>query len=239
VLIRVTDTGAGMPPDILERAFDPFFTTKEPGRGSGLGLSMVYGFALQSGGKVEISSAPERGTTVALWLPRAAAAAAAPEPVAAAIEPRFPEGGGRLLVCDDDEEVLASMIEALGEYGYGCLAVTSGEAALGAIERDETFDAIILDVAMPEMSGSAVAQAIRQRRPDLPILLVTGYMESASERGPGPPIPTLRKALHAARPRGRGGQADHRAPRGCGIRGRGGESVAFVRGGRQAKRSFA
>jgi CheY-like chemotaxis protein len=157
---------------------------------------MVYGFALQSGGKLDMRSVKNHGTTVELFLPRAAVAARATPRRA---EPfRAPASGGRVLVCDDDIEVLACMTESLADYGYDCVAVTSGDAVLTALGGEPGFDAMILDFAMPDMSGIAAAEQVRRRHPGLPILLVTGYMDSGDLGDGGPKLPTLRKPFMPA-----------------------------------------
>jgi CheY-like chemotaxis protein len=111
---------------------------------------------------------------------------------------RAPAPGGRVLVCDDDIEVLACMTESLADYGYECVAVTSGHALMNALAGDSGFDAVILDFAMPDMSGIAAAELMRRRHPELPILLVTGYMESGDLGDGGPKLPTLRKPFMPA-----------------------------------------
>ena len=173
MVVSVTDTGTGMTDEVRTKAFDPFFTTKDVGKGSGLGLSQVYGIARQSGGIAEIESTAGRGTTVRLYLPRARqavdAGAAASEPAAAAAD----YSGLRVLVTDDDEQVREVVVEALGDAGCVVSAVSSGPATLDAL-RAAPFDLLVIDFAMPGMNGADTAALIRAERPELPILFITG-----------------------------------------------------------------
>jgi PAS domain S-box-containing protein len=175
VALTIADTGCGIPADILPRVFDPFFTTK--GReGTGLGLSQVHGFAHQSGGTVVIDSALGTGTRVTLYLPRATAAP--PPPAAApAVEP---SGGGMVLLVEDNPDVAEVTTGLLEELGYRVHLAVDAQAALAAAERQQ-FDLLLSDVVMPGiMDGLALARALRQRHPELPILLVTGYSEAVT-----------------------------------------------------------
>ena len=194
VCIAATDTGAGMPPDVATRAFEPFFTTREVGKGSGLGLSVVYGLARQSGGTATIRSAPGEGTTVALFLPRAAAVPAA-RPIPA--DGAGSVAGRRLLLLDDDAMVRSLTEEMLREIGHEVVTVGSGEAALAQLARSR-FDLLLLDYTMPGMDGGEVAGRVATTWPDLPILFVTGFADSA---GLGPwarrGYPVLRKPFRA------------------------------------------
>ncbi|MBV8526461.1 MAG: response regulator [Acetobacteraceae bacterium] len=177
VALRVSDTGTGIAPDLLPRVFDPFFTTKPAEKGSGLGLSQVYGFAHQSGGTVTIESELGKGTTVSLYLPRGHASA---DPVEDAPEPETASGGTVLLVEDNPSvaEVSGSMLE---ELGYRVLTVGDAASALEAIGK-ETFDLVVSDIIMAgAMDGLALARTIRERQPGLPVLLVTGYSQVANE----------------------------------------------------------
>jgi signal transduction histidine kinase/ActR/RegA family two-component response regulator len=180
VRLDITDTGTGMQPEVLAHAFEPFFTTKEVGKGSGLGLAQTHGFARSSGGAVRIDSAPGRGTTVSLFLPRthklpALAAAAAVEPAAEAMRAE-----GQVLVVEDDDEVAALTVEMIHQLGYDTTRVASAEAALGALADKRAVDIVFSDVMMPgSMNGVELAQEIRRRRPNLPVLLTSGYAESA------------------------------------------------------------
>jgi CheY-like chemotaxis protein len=191
VEIRVVDTGLGMPPEIAAKAFDPFFTTKGVGKGTGLGLSMVYGVAKQSAGGVRIKS--RRGlTSVSMLLPRSlqAAALADQEPEAASrLEPR---GGARLLLVDDDDDVRTSVADMLQALDYEVAAVSDGATALDLMD-DAEFDLLIVDFAMPTMSGAEVAEAARRKRAGQPILFITGYAESAALERSAPDAALLRK----------------------------------------------
>jgi PAS domain S-box-containing protein len=175
VALTIADSGCGIPADILPRVFDPFFTTKGS-QGTGLGLSQVHGFAHQSGGTVVIDSALGTGTRVTLYLPRATAA---PPPPAAA-PPVGPSGGGMVLLVEDNPDVAEVTTGLLEELGYRVHPAVDAQAALEAAERQQ-FDLLLSDVVMPGiMDGLALARALRQRRPELPILLVTGYSEAAT-----------------------------------------------------------
>ncbi len=173
VVLKIADTGTGIAPDVLPKVFDPFFTTKPSGKGSGLGLSQVYGFAHQSGGTVTIDSELGRGTTVTLYLPRGDESLLADEEAPAA------EGatGGIVLVVEDNPdvgEVTASMLE---ELGYQVQLAGDADTALAAIGKT-AFDLVVSDIIMAgPMDGLALARAIRERKPGLPVLLVTGYSQ--------------------------------------------------------------
>jgi CheY-like chemotaxis protein/two-component sensor histidine kinase len=176
VRMTVTDTGIGMDETTLKRCSEPFFTTKEVGRGTGLGLSTVHGLAVQSGGGMRISSRPGDGTTVELWFPVAEGVAHWERAQAAQIPndatPRY-----RVLVVDDEPLVAlltASMLEDLGHHSQ---VVPSGSSALSILRADKDIDAVITDYAMPDMTGAELAAQIRRLRPDLPIILATGYAD--------------------------------------------------------------
>jgi CheY-like chemotaxis protein len=177
VVLTVSDTGCGMDADVLARVFEPFFTTKEVGRGSGLGLSQVLGFAKQSGGGVQIDTEPGRGTAVRVYLPRAAAApqAAAPSLVAESLRASTP--GGSILLVDDDEGVRETTAAMLRDLGFKVIEAGSGGAALEVLDTRRKIDLLLLDFAMPGMNGAEVARAAHARRPNLPILFVTGYAD--------------------------------------------------------------
>ncbi|HWX50230.1 MAG TPA: PAS domain S-box protein [Roseomonas sp.] len=183
VTISVTDTGAGMAPDVTARAFDPFFTTKPLGLGTGLGLSMVYGFVRQSGGQVRICSAPGEGTTVRIHLPRhhgEAETAAARVPLDVA--PRA-EAGEPVLVVDDEPAVRMLATEVLRELGYTPLEAADGPSALAVLQSPARLDLMITDVGLPGgMNGRQLADAARQLRPGLKVLFITGYSESVALR---------------------------------------------------------
>ena len=177
VAIRITDTGTGIAPDVLERVFEPFFTTKPAVKGSGLGLSQVYGFAHQSGGTVTIESQLGKGTTVTLYLPRSHETGIEVVVNEAAAEP----ASGTVLVVEDNPEVAEISVAMLEELGYQVRMVSDAEAALTAID-ETTFDLVVSDIVMAGgMDGLALARIIRERRPSLPVLLVTGYSQVAQD----------------------------------------------------------
>jgi signal transduction histidine kinase len=173
VAISVTDTGTGMTPAVLSRAFEPFFTTKEKGKGTGLGLAQLYGFARQSGGTARIETAEGEGTTVSIYLPRTRSEAAAAEPPM--LQPAA-RRSARILVVDDDDDVRMVAAAILEELGYEVVAVASGEAALKELEPDR-FALLLTDVAMPGMDGVALSQKVQDAFPDLPILFASGYAD--------------------------------------------------------------
>lgn len=175
VCLSLTDTGAGMDANTLASAKDPFFTTKGLGKGTGLGLSMVHGFIEQLGGRFVLKSEPGQGTTAELWLPVATHAdIASPAPV---IEPVSSVPRLSVLVVDDDSLVLTSTVLLLEDLGHRVLSVTSGAQALNLFDQGEVIDLMITDMAMPHMSGAQLAHAVRLLKPDLPIILATGYAE--------------------------------------------------------------
>jgi PAS domain S-box-containing protein len=174
--ISVSDTGSGMDAATLQRATEPFFTTKGPGKGSGLGLSMVHGLAAQSGGQLRLHSAPGKGTTVELWLPTAgpgkAPAEAAPAPPGAPA-PKRPLS---ILVVDDDPLIQAGTAAMLEDLGHSVDIASSGAAALEALDRG-SYALMVTDFAMPGMTGLALIRAVQQRWHGLPVILATGYAE--------------------------------------------------------------
>jgi CheY-like chemotaxis protein len=180
VSVCVTDTGTGMRPDVIARAFDPFFTTKPLGEGTGLGLSMVYGFARQSGGQVRIYSEVGQGTTMCVYLPRHDDDAVAEEEPAYATR-TAPSGEGEVVLVIDDEPTIRMLIsEVLGELGYAVIEAPDGPAGLKVLESNARVDLLITDVGLPEgMNGRQVADAARATRPDLKVLFITGYAENA------------------------------------------------------------
>ena len=179
VVVGVTDTGTGMAPELLEKVFEPFFTTKPIGQGTGLGLSMIYGFARQNGGHVTIDSAVGKGTTVSIYLPAADRAQAEDAAVAAAA----PQGHGqRVLVVEDDPSVLLLIRDVLEEVGYSAIEASDGASALPILASDVAIDLMISDVGLPGINGRQLADSARLHRPDLPILFVTGYAENAAIR---------------------------------------------------------
>ncbi|WP_247893430.1 hybrid sensor histidine kinase/response regulator [Azospirillum endophyticum] len=182
--IEVSDSGTGMPPEVMARAFDPFFTTKGVGKGTGLGLSMVYGFARQSGGTAAIASRPGEGTRVRIDLPLTDARPSepAPAPVAPMTGDRRPL---RLLVVEDNPLVLMATVEGLTEEGFTVETAEDGVTALRLLEADRDFDLVVSDVVMPGgVSGIDLARHIRERWPQLRVLLVSGYSpESLANMG--------------------------------------------------------
>ncbi len=176
--LSVRDTGTGMSDEVLRAAIEPFFTTKEPGKGSGLGLSQVYGTVRQSNGAMEIESRVGAGTVVHLFLPRAFAepAIAAPPPARAPIaaEPT----GGRVLLVDDNPGVREITAQILRQCGFTVTEVASGQAALDVLERGEVCDLLVIDIAMPGLSGVETVARARRRRPELRVLYMTGYADA-------------------------------------------------------------
>ena len=177
VCIAVSDTGAGMSEEILAKAPEPFFTTKEVGKGSGLGLSMVYGVARQSGGGIALTSSVGEGTTVRVYLPRATQAEARAE-APAATEPDFAGLAGRsILLIDDDEDVRQVTAALLEELDCRVVEAGSGREGLALLDRDPGIDLAVVDFAMPGMNGVKVADAIENKRPNLPLIIITGYAD--------------------------------------------------------------
>ena len=173
VAITVSDTGTGMPPEVLARAFEPFFTTKPPGKGTGLGLAQLYGFAKQSGGTARIDSRLGEGSTVTVYLPRTTSARAVPAAQAFDLSPR---DRARILVVDDDDDVRLVAAAMIEEIGYEVAAVASGEAGLRAIEESQ-FELLVTDIAMPGMTGVELARRVKMVAPHLPILFASGYAD--------------------------------------------------------------
>ncbi|MGJ4997100.1 ATP-binding protein [Bradyrhizobium sp. HKCCYLS3077] len=177
VTIAVSDRGTGMPPDIVRRAFEPFFTTKEFGKGSGLGLSMVYGFARQSGGTAVITSEVGQGTRVTLYLPSAGPGVADP-PRAAVARPSRPETGERILVVEDNALVGVMASTMLSSLGYSPLVVNNVPAALAALARPDPVALLLTDILLPgSMTGIELAREVRCRWPSLPILFMSGFAD--------------------------------------------------------------
>ena len=178
VEIIVTDSGSGMSPDVLGRAFEPFFTTKPAGRGTGLGLSQIYGFARQSGGAVLLGSILGQGVTVRLYLPRYAQSASlpadpAPVPVAPAKQIR-----GTVLLVEDEDKVRSVISETLSDLGCRVLEAEDGTGGLAIVRSRNNFDMLLTDIGLPGLNGRQLADAARERNPHLPILLITGYAGS-------------------------------------------------------------
>ena len=192
VVVTVRDTGIGMAPEVQARAFEPFFTTKPPGAGSGLGLSQVFGTARQSGGGVQIDSAPGTGTAVSVFLPRAPAQA---EPARARPEERVePDAGSAVvLVVDDDAAVLGITADILKDIGYSVLQAGNGPAALDLLDRHPTVDLLLTDVVMTPMSGPELAGRVEESYPQLPIVFISGYTAAAGLAGAGSRRRLIRK----------------------------------------------
>ncbi len=202
VTVSVADTGCGIAPAILDKVFDPFFTTKEVGKGSGLGLSLVLGVAQQLGGGVCIETQPGAGTTVKVYLPRARAARPDRWPGARQARQAGESGrgdGGRVLLVDDDPDVRAVAAAILAEAGYDVVEAGSGGAALDLLEDPELgVELMIADIVMPGMNGVELAHAARRRRPEMPVLFVTGFGGAALPANRPPPGELLRKPFRAA-----------------------------------------
>ena len=177
-LIEVSDTGQGIPAEIRDRVFEPFFTTKGVGRGTGLGLSMVYGFAKQTGGIVKIDSEEGHGTAVKLYLPRAAGRTPVKaEPVRVL---GTPHGHETILVVEDDALVGGYVIAQLGNLGYRTLVAGDSMAALALVDQGAEFDLLFTDMIMPGgMNGRQLAEAILERRPAVKVLYTSGYTDNA------------------------------------------------------------
>jgi signal transduction histidine kinase len=183
VAICVADTGTGMTEEVRAKVFEPFFTTKEIGKGSGLGLSQVLGFAKQSGGGVRIESRVGEGTSIHIYLPRTKAKAEERSPSAPAIAAHKDAPDARILLVDDDHAVREVTSTTLRDLGYSVVEAGSGGAALDILAREPTIDLLIIDFAMPGMSGAEVARQARAKRPTLPILFITGFADRAALAG--------------------------------------------------------
>ena len=177
--ITVTDTGVGIDESIMERIFDPFFTTKPPGEGTGLGLSMVYNIARQHGGFLDVSSTPGEGASFHMYLTRARKSLLPPEP-----EERLPRGTGTILVVDDEEIARTTIQGMLSELGYRVSTATSGPEAIEIFTAtDGAFDLLVLDMLMPEMSGSETLGRIREKNDNVKVVVTSGFMDSAGISG--------------------------------------------------------
>jgi signal transduction histidine kinase/ActR/RegA family two-component response regulator len=182
VEICVSDTGTGMSEQVKRKAFEPFFTTKEVGKGSGLGLSQVLGFAKQSSGGVQISAGEGQGTAVHIYLPRAQGAAEAMA-VVQSNGTKHASRGGTILLVDDDRPVRDVTATMLRELGYAVLEAGSGGAALDLMDRERNIDLVVMDFAMPGMNGAEVARQAHAKRPNLPVLFVTGFADRTGLAG--------------------------------------------------------
>jgi PAS domain S-box-containing protein len=195
--LSISDTGSGMPPEVAARAFDPFFTTKDIGKGTGLGLSMVYGVARQSGGIARIESREGEGTIVRLYFRRAETDSA--EPVQSVADRTAVEGGGKgrsVLLIDDDPAVRGFIAASLGEMGYAVTEASDGPAGIAAFSAARP-DIVVIDFAMPGMTGAEVADQILKQVPGQPLLFVSGYSETDAIRRAAPGAPLLTKPFLA------------------------------------------
>jgi PAS domain S-box-containing protein len=181
VALSVADTGCGMAADVVERAFEPFYTTKEVGKGTGLGLSQVYGFAKQSGGDARIESKVGKGTTVRIYLPRADGQAAAVAVFHEGLQ-KTPPAAAKILIVEDDPDVREMIVGILSDLGHQTLVATNGPEALAILNRDHSIDLLFTDIVMPAgMSGTDLARQASRLRPDLKILLSSGYAREANQ----------------------------------------------------------
>jgi PAS domain S-box-containing protein len=181
VCIRVTDTGSGMDADTIARAFEPFFTTKPLGQGTGLGLSMIYGFARQSEGHATIESEPGVGTSVSLCLPRHVGAIAVDDPAPASADRTAPAGTEEVVLVVEDEPVVRGLIvEVLTELGYRAIEASDGPEGLEKLRARGRIDLLVTDIGLPGLNGRQIADAGREFRPDLKVLYMTGYAENAA-----------------------------------------------------------
>ncbi len=182
VELSVSDTGCGIPESVMGRVFDPFFTTKPIGQGTGLGLSMIYGFARQSRGHVIIHSEVGKGTTVSLFLPRFVGEVIAQQTLNPTLLP-YATDGETVLIVEDDAAVRLLLSAVLKELGYAYVEASDGHTAVPIIQSDQRIDLLISDVGLPGMNGRQLAEIGRQLRPDLKVLFITGYAEHAAVRG--------------------------------------------------------
>ena len=179
LLIEVGDDGVGMTPEVLERVFEPFFTTKPVGQGSGLGLSMIYGFVQQSRGQVTVTSAPGQGCRVSLHLPRHPGTSVQVAPSVAVTKAARELPSARVLLVEDDAVIRSLLVQLFDELGWRYRDASDAEAALAALREGEGFDLLITDVGLPGLNGRLLASAARILRPSLPVLFITGYVNDA------------------------------------------------------------
>ena len=169
-----------MPADVIARAFEPFFTTKPLGQGTGLGLSMVYGFAKQSEGHLKIYSEEGKGTTVKIYLPRHRGAAEEEEFIGPSAEAVRAEAGETVLVVEDEPVIRDLIVEVLEELGYRALEAADGPSGLRILQSRKRIDLLVTDVGLPGLNGRQLADQGREKRPDLKVLFITGYAENAT-----------------------------------------------------------
>jgi CheY-like chemotaxis protein len=180
VCLAVTDTGSGMSEETLARAFEPFYTTKPMGQGTGLGLSMVYGFARQSEGYAKLLSSEGNGTTLRLYLPRYRGRLLEPDGEPLHAPAVHPDAAHTVLVVEDEPVVRALVMELLAELGYQGLEASDGNSALAILESHRPIDLLISDIGLPGLSGTQLAEAARAHRAALKVLFMTGYAESSA-----------------------------------------------------------
>jgi len=178
--LTIADSGIGMPPDVKARAFDPFFTTKPMGQGTGLGLSMIYGFVHQSQGSVQIESEVGKGTTIEICLPRYHGGLEQDVIAPAGSSHTRADRNEVVLVVEDEPIVRMLVVEVLNDLGYRALEASDGADALRIIESAQRIDLLVTDIGLPDINGRQVADAARVKRPNLMILFMTGYAESAA-----------------------------------------------------------
>ncbi|WGO95479.1 PAS domain-containing protein [Pseudomonas viciae] len=182
VMIAVSDNGSGMTPSVLAKAFDPFFTTKPIGQGTGLGLSMIYGFAQQSGGHLHLDSVPGQGTRVQLYLPRLYVTPAEQPTAPVVVDTPAAVAGETVLLVEDEPAVRMLVRDLLEALGYTALEAQDAKTAIVLLESDRRIDLLVTDVGLPGMNGRQLAEIARQHRPDLKVLFMTGYAQKAAER---------------------------------------------------------
>lgn len=199
VTLSVADSGSGMPAEVVTKAFDPFFTTKPIGQGTGLGLSMVYGFVKQTGGHVRIDSTVGQGTLITLFLPRNCLQPTAdvPEETGFSAIPGALQGE-TVLVVEDEAAVRMLVLEVLEELGYQVLEAVDANSALPVLRSDQRVDLLVSDFGLPGMNGHQLVEIARQHRPELKVLFITGYAPNAEVRGDflGPGMDMLAKPFN-------------------------------------------
>jgi CheY-like chemotaxis protein len=180
VAISITDTGTGMPPDVIARAVEPFFTTKPLGQGTGLGLSMVYGFAKQSDGHLKIDSEVDKGTTIKIYLPRHRGEVEEEVPADLISDVPRAEAGETVLVVEDEPVIRDLIVEVLQDLGYRALEAPDGLSGLRILQSRKRIDLLVTDVGLPGLNGRQLADQAREKRPDLKVLFITGYASNAT-----------------------------------------------------------